>query len=517
MVAALATLSMWPRIKPVTPDSVNYMAAGTNLLRHGRYETLEGTPEVLFPPGYPLLIGLVDLLVHDPESAGRLVSATLSLATVPLLYWVGSLAGGRILSFWSALLLALLPLRAMTSVRVLSGSTYLFSALCAVALWLLWRRAAAEGRRGRALLCATGSGLLLGGAYLTRPEGLLVGLTLLAAGLLLPSPIPRRIRFHGSIATAAALAAVMAPYVLFLHQNTGEWTISGKVAYNRAMAASMAVGDRWAVTNAPELLPDETHARPVVAYDRRPTAAQWAALVGRNAAQTVGRVLALYGLMVILVLWGLRALAHQLDPPRTDWLAAGAALVWPVGLVVLLITEDRLFLPLAPAICLCAAAGLLSSRRPYRIAFALGVIIYLFGLIIPDCKSHEAGAARLRPDRAFGRIIASSATTGPVVGASREYAFFAGRPSLPVPNEPIQRIGRYCRNNGAHWLVVETSDRGYHQRLLDSLRAGPLPPGVKWITGVRLDATHEVHLYAVGKVGESASRGSRVDGTGFGG
>ena len=52
-IAALATLSMWSRIRPVTADSVNYMAAGTNLLRHGSYTTLEGTPEVLFPPGYP--------------------------------------------------------------------------------------------------------------------------------------------------------------------------------------------------------------------------------------------------------------------------------------------------------------------------------------------------------------------------------------------------------------------------------------------------------------------------------
>jgi len=351
-----------------------------------------------------------------------------------------------------------------------------------------------EGRLGTAAMVA--AGLALGAAYLVRPEGLFVAGPLVIAAIALPASVPPRRRVLGALAMTVAMAAAMAPYILFLHRHTGQWTLSGKIAYNRAMSASMATGDRWAVTSAPELLADETHVRPVTEYDARPSAHQWARLLGTNAASATGRILALYTLMAALLPWGMASTRRHLGERWPTWAVAGLASAWPVGLVLLLITEDRLFLPLAPVVCCCAAAGLSRGAR-YRRVFALGMLVFVFGLIVPDQRPHDTAFARLRPDRAFGRIIAQSATTGPVIGAGWQYAYFAGRAPLALPNEPIERTMRYARNNGAHWLVVETSDRSYHQRLIDSLRTRSLPSGIARVAVCRLDATHGAELYSI--------------------
>lgn len=494
LVALCATAAVWTRTKPVTADSVNYMAGGTHLVREGTYTYLDGEPETLFPPGYSVLVGLADLATDDAELAGRLVSAALSTLSVLLLYWIVGTGLTRETAFWAALAYALLPIRAMVSVRVLSESAYMACMLAGVALWLAARRETSEGRAGTATLA--GAGLALGAAYLVRPEGLFVAAPLALAAIALPAPVSATRRVLGTLAMAVAMAAVMAPYVLFLHRHTGEWTLSGKIAYNRAMSASMATGDRWAVTSAPELLADETHVRPVTEYGARPSATQWARLLGTNAASATGRILALYTLMAALLPWGAASAGLRLGGRWPSWAVAGLATAWPVALVLLLITEDRLFLPLAPVVCCCAAAGLARSAG-YRRLFALGMLVFVCGLIFPDQRPHDAAFARWRPDRAFGRLIARSGITGPVIGAGWQYAYFAGRAPLALPNEPIERIMRYARNNRARWLVVETSDRSYHKRLIDSLRTGPLPPGVARVAVCRLDATHSAELYSI--------------------
>ncbi len=94
-----------------------------------------------------------------------------------------------------------------------------------------WRRrcAGAAGPPRRMLACVGGAGLLVGLAYLTRPEGLAVALAARRGG--------DRRRLAGRTGRRAARAALVfcvalllcvAPYVGYLHAHTGEWQLTAK-------------------------------------------------------------------------------------------------------------------------------------------------------------------------------------------------------------------------------------------------------------------------------------------------
>ena len=86
-----------------------------------------------------------------------------------------------------------------------------------------------------------GAGVMVGLAYLTRPEGLFMAVPLGLAVLVLAARRPgqparlRRLDVRGIRAGAPLLAVFLlpivvciAPYVMYLHDNTGQWELSAK-------------------------------------------------------------------------------------------------------------------------------------------------------------------------------------------------------------------------------------------------------------------------------------------------
>ncbi|MFQ5599747.1 MAG: glycosyltransferase family 39 protein [Candidatus Krumholzibacteriia bacterium] len=113
-----------------------------------------------FPPGYPFAVALLDVIVRDAVLAGRLVGLAAGTATVALFHrWARRLLPAR-LALAGALVLAVHPHFARTSVEVLSEPVYILAVLAGVVLF--------EARRH--LL----AGAVLGYAFLVRPEALLV-------------------------------------------------------------------------------------------------------------------------------------------------------------------------------------------------------------------------------------------------------------------------------------------------------------------------------------------------------
>jgi 4-amino-4-deoxy-L-arabinose transferase-like glycosyltransferase len=209
-------------------EGAEYCRLAENLLGgRGYVGVITNSGQLNFPPLYPLLIAGLSLVVRKSELAGRVISLVAGIGLVWGVYLVCRHVYGRRVALIGALTVALHPVFIALSMSVYSEGPYL--ALTVFGLyWVL--RAAADRR----IVSGVIAGLLLGLAYLVRPEALV-----LASALLLPAVAlgflwqePRR-----AVATAGAMLVtvlvVAAPYIYFLWARTGQvrWEGKGGIAY----------------------------------------------------------------------------------------------------------------------------------------------------------------------------------------------------------------------------------------------------------------------------------------------
>ncbi len=176
-----------------------------------------------FSPLYPWLISRLHPAVPDWELGGDLISAVFGTITVPLVYLLIRQAfRNHEYALGAAALTAIHPWMAeySASVRTEAG----FVCLMVAAVYLLL----AGIDRANTIAIAL-AGVMGGAAYLYRAEAF--GFMLVGSAFLIAGPfIWRRWQIRQAIGWAALLAAafmvVASPYVLFLHRETGHWTIS---------------------------------------------------------------------------------------------------------------------------------------------------------------------------------------------------------------------------------------------------------------------------------------------------
>ncbi|HEY5975716.1 MAG TPA: glycosyltransferase family 39 protein [Geobacteraceae bacterium] len=169
---------------------------------------------------YPVLIWLANILVTDVELAGRLVSVTFgSLLVVPL-YLLGTALYSRPVAIAACLVSMVWPSLLGWSCEVMTQATY--TTLVIGGVYLVWRMF-----RDNAPTWGCAAGALLGLAYLTRPEGILILLAApLAPYLLSYRELPSRWRplagYLGSFLLLFCLNIVL------VRQATGHWQLSAK-------------------------------------------------------------------------------------------------------------------------------------------------------------------------------------------------------------------------------------------------------------------------------------------------
>jgi hypothetical protein len=125
----------------------------------------------VWPPGYMILAGLFRLLFEDPFLSSRILNLILGTLTVPVLYLLVRRLYGSGAAFFSAALLAVLPLHVGLSATSLSETSFIFFTLAGV--WLLFRSVAA-GRRAilpwaLSLVCLSLAGMIRYEAWLLVP------------------------------------------------------------------------------------------------------------------------------------------------------------------------------------------------------------------------------------------------------------------------------------------------------------------------------------------------------------
>lgn len=200
----------------------------------GQGYTTSGIPHLTYPPGFGILAYLVFLLCRDIEMSGMIVNLASYLLLAPLLYLCGRQAFGRQAGLLAAFLAATGPYYLKYS--WVNFTDLPFAVFLLLSFYLCLRVLEAGAAPWRGLLL----GLALGYAYLVRPEGFqIAGLVVAGLGLLAllawrghpwaPPAWPRGPRaLLAPLAVGLAFLLLAGPYLLFLHEHTGRWTISTK-------------------------------------------------------------------------------------------------------------------------------------------------------------------------------------------------------------------------------------------------------------------------------------------------
>jgi len=450
-VGLILSVACWRTICPVTPDSCNYMVGALSLQEGSGYQSIKGGPQVMFPPGFSGLIAATLSIISDPVNAGRLISLLFSTASILLVYFLVR----HIASPWqaaaTALLFALLPLRVRLSGMVWTESTY--TALLFIALLLLFK----WYKTGESLWAVL-VGITLGVAYLIRPEGLLI-LGVVAGFALLGFRNSKK-RLAQLLLMVAIFMLVAAPYVAYLHKNTGKWGFTNKTAYNLAVADAMmkaSPGTPWArihrLNNEGEFktLNTQLHLRSMA---RRAVGNEFR-MLERLPYLLSPALFAFVGLGLIVLI------ARNLRTPAV----ATILLVCAAPLIYLPVFhwEDRMLLTVLLLGLVAAVVGITTAvdlavnrwRRGSLAAIMAVAVVFLLAYNVEYNGLLRSPASC--PRQAVGLWIHSHfpqqqslATSGRLIPA----CFFAGKRLVLLPYEPLDVATEYVREQGTALMLL---------------------------------------------------------------
>jgi hypothetical protein len=505
----------WARVDVIESEGAQYARLAQTLAQDEGYRGILGGVEVMFPPAYPLLIAGLGSIASDLELAARLISLLAGLGTIAALFAITRRLAGPRAGLVAGAIACLHPLLIALSVSVyvegLASATALGSVACAL-YSTSWRPA----------LMVLLSGLLLGIAYLSRPE-----LVLLALPLLVYCGWSRwrERRRLGAGAWEVLLftlgcGAVATPQVVRLTELTGSVRWEGKTGANELINRRMAAGMTYPEAArgldvssdferaAPYLGGPDLWSEQLAFLRARPGAAPEAApSLLRELPGRVPQVLRFWwwAIQQWTSLWkipvGLAALLASLSfRPRGARRKAAALLMlsllalhaaFPLGVRFL---WSRYGFPLLPmlvpwlAIGTLAAADWLAPRLKNRWAAAprASLVTVLGGwLVLLTLLQHRvSGLDDFRQSQdeeveVAGREIARRFAATPersralIVGYSAPVAFYAGATLAYLPyTKDVSAALAYVRWKRPDFIVARASEAQQTPYLLDWLQHG---------------------------------------------
>jgi len=516
-------------------DGVAMARAGQNLFS-GKGFTLNGRPELVHAPLFPILIGLAWRLTGDLELAGQGMSALCNALTVIPVYLLARAMFCPRPAVLAALFTAVCPFGVYTATELRLESLYTLLVMCTALA--LYRFALSPG---------AGSGAFAGAAValacLVRPEAVLS----LALGAVLPliATGPRlRWKLPGLLKGWALMVAVFvllsAPYWIFLHAHCGRWTLSCRTPFTfipyfegnweeanfRAYAYPDELRAEWSRRgglaaflreHAPRVvkhlkdnllsLPRRAHSPRFEKFGIPPR------LISLGLPLAAAGVLALFGYKIIrrrfrfrdafLIFFVSPALAYVAfisDAFFTPQELRYFYYYLPIGYILLAsvcsgwmnhfssgaVSFPKAALARAPAFLIVGALFVASVQLARR---KIETVPYEYKLLGLWMKENIPDAA--------GRLVMSRKMGVP---------FYAGAGHALIYPGSYEEIIRYARETGADYLVVDDWSTPWARPaiafLLDD--SSPPPPELSWVTTVRYRGRRTVLYALAGKAGEGS-------------
>jgi 4-amino-4-deoxy-L-arabinose transferase-like glycosyltransferase len=488
-------------------DETAYLRSGLSLA-DGDGFVRNGRPELHFPPFVPLLLGLAGKVFANPHTGTVVLTCLASTALVLPLALLARRIAGPVAGGAAAWVAALGPGLSTTFVNRGAGSEATYVLLVATALWLV---VGAADRRGTARLAwVSGAGLLVGLAYLTRPEGLFVaaplgtGVLVLAARGTAPRDEGGARRLARAVAPAAAafavpLLACVVPYAAYLHGHTGQWELSAKTQDVSIEAwDAVARGDRRARDQELYRL-DETGLRLPTARTSLPELARddpggYLGIVGSNvrslAEQVVNPQQILAWLLLPLPLWGLAgfgAWRHRRSGPVALLLAVGTL---PVATALAFFVQPRYLITAAALGTVLVGVGVAALAPRWRRPVVAGAVALL---VLSSVQAFEGPAGWGHPTdqtdhMEAGRWVAANTRPGDrIMARSMVVEYYARRPTVAIPDTGYDGVLRFARHYGVQYLVLDQNTTGRLRPQLVLLQLFPRLPGVRLVHEARAE------------------------------
>jgi len=478
MAVATSLAFPQPKLALRNADAFEYLRGAETLLRDKAYLGLHGGPQTLFPPGYSLAIAGMSSVCRDPVRAALLVSLLAGALSCWLLFGLVRRWYGFPTAACATGMYVLLPIRVWLSQSVLSESLMVFLVLLGV--WILEQRSWRPMRRG---LC---SGVVFGAAVLTRPEAMIAALGLMA--------VPQVHRFREranrrlSVSLGLGLMLLLVPYMIWVHGQTGRWSITGKTGNVRLGMARHAVGAEVEWRRLGE------DGKTIEVAAPRVTPARMAIHYARNAWHLKERMFANFGVEPLaegLILLGLLALLRRAlwGHEMRQGLVIGVLLL-PLAVFPLFWTEDRFLVQIAPAMSICMALGAGSLSRLLRGSTTRGAVIlgrwaaslcmagilasYVLRLHTVSLPPQDTASAS-----EVARVIihAAKSQNPAVVGEHPAVAYFSGARHIWLPYSELTALLAYARAHEAEFLVLSPLDSPTPSTT--AILAGQLPASLR--------------------------------------
>lgn len=484
-------LASFPRL--IRWDEPDYLWLGKSFFA-GQGYTINGVPELHYTPLFPLLAGAIYMLTGNPELASSFWFVLLG-ALLPLpIYFVARRMYGERIALLSAALVAVFP--GLSSAILYWGTMTepLFMLLIYGALWAALVALDREVWWRFALV-----GLLLTLAYLTRPEGLI---WLVAFGVLFVFVwgIRRKLwRWRTMLYLAAYIMAylvVSAPYRLYIHQHTGRWMATGKLAITYDIGQAVLEGDAalydkvtasldettgeilwWSGERFERSMADVLLENPSDALQRI-----WRNVGRMEAAVFAETIFPLFLLAPMLLGWCRRPWTrHRLEQEAALWFT-----ILPVSAFLPFHVEVRFFSPAFPGLLIWLAAGLArlgewadetltawlspvgETGTPVSVSRAsvdtgrrwpmLVIAVVLLGYLgLAHVRTVQAGMNSLSYAHRVAGLWLKKHTPPDTKVMSRDLAIslYAERGFVVSPRAEYGRYLDYARRRGATYLVVD--------------------------------------------------------------
>jgi len=187
-------------------------------------------------PLYSLIVAFVSRWMSDFEMAGKLVSSFFGILIIFPIYLLGKRIFDQKIAFLSALFLVIHPYIRRFSADVLKESTYLF--FLGTAVWFAWKTVEKDEIYPYFFIP-----IFSAIAYLVRPDGIEVVLVVFFYTLFIKKfNVPGK---KGAVILFLILSSVILlfPYLLYLRESTGEWTLSKSKSIGGIFGWGVTVGD----------------------------------------------------------------------------------------------------------------------------------------------------------------------------------------------------------------------------------------------------------------------------------
>lgn len=207
----------------VGTDVVLFSRLGKNLIEYGRYAFGENyNLGVYIPPGYPLFIGLINLFINNLFVSAKLISLISSCLTIFLFYLIGKELYDEESGLFAALVYAIFPTILIFSVVAYSEVLFFCFLFLSIYLFIISLK---KDNLSMYILFGIFSAI----SYLTKPEGMLLLLlpSLQVFGFFNDGLFKQRYLLR-CLVVLTVFIMVISPYMIFLKNYTGKFTLSGK-------------------------------------------------------------------------------------------------------------------------------------------------------------------------------------------------------------------------------------------------------------------------------------------------